>query len=217
MSVIVSNKVVLNTKKARKETLDGRPHTVVPIVLMRNGVHTANAGPLYYSDKVNADRPERWNYMPLVVYHPEVNGKRVGWDRAIRHVARKFADTIARHGPDSVAFYVSGQLLTEDYYVANKLMKGFIGSGNIDTNSRLCMSSAVAGHIRAFGQGLSQAGPIFGRHAQVTIHPAHPGASGFANPPADRAGQPLLSPAVNQSHPPVGFGFLGNQTPGPIR
>jgi assimilatory nitrate reductase catalytic subunit len=84
--------------------------------------------------------------------HPEIRGKRVGWDKAIRHVARKFADTIARHGPDSVAFYVSGQLLTEDYYVANKLMKGFIGSGNIDTNSRLCMSSAVAGHVRAFGE-----------------------------------------------------------------
>jgi assimilatory nitrate reductase catalytic subunit len=84
--------------------------------------------------------------------HPEIGGKRTSWDRAIRHVARKFADTIARHGPDSVAFYVSGQLLTEDYYVANKLMKGFIGSANIDTNSRLCMASAVAGHARAFGE-----------------------------------------------------------------
>ncbi|MGB3409128.1 MAG: molybdopterin-dependent oxidoreductase, partial [Jannaschia sp.] len=58
---------------------------------------------------------------------------------------------IAQHGPDAVAFYVSGQLLTEDYYVANKLMKGFIGSANIDTNSRLCMASTVAGHKRAFG------------------------------------------------------------------
>ncbi|MGV3554902.1 MAG: molybdopterin-dependent oxidoreductase [Croceibacterium sp.] len=84
--------------------------------------------------------------------HPEIGGRRTSWDKAIRHVARKFADTIRRHGPDSVAFYVSGQLLTEDYYVANKLMKGFIGSGNIDTNSRLCMSSAVAGHTRAFGE-----------------------------------------------------------------
>ncbi|TON78531.1 nitrate reductase, partial [Vibrio parahaemolyticus] len=55
-------------------------------------------------------------------------------------------------GPDSVAMYVSGQLLTEDYYVANKLMKGYVGSANIDTNSRLCMSSAVAAHIRAFGE-----------------------------------------------------------------
>ncbi len=64
---------------------------------------------------------------------------------------QRFSETIAEHGPDSVAFYVSGQLLTEDYYVANKLMKGFIGSANIDTNSRLCMSSSVAGHRRAFG------------------------------------------------------------------
>ena len=54
-------------------------------------------------------------------------------------------------GPDSVAFYLSGQLLTEDYYVANKLMKGFLGSANVDTNSRLCMASSVAGHRRAFG------------------------------------------------------------------
>lgn len=84
--------------------------------------------------------------------HPEIAGRRTSWDRAIAHVARRFADTIARYGPDSVAFYVSGQLLTEDYYVANKLMKGFIGSANIDTNSRLCMSSAVAGHLRAFGE-----------------------------------------------------------------
>ena len=62
------------------------------------------------------------------------------------------AQRLQRHGPDSVAFYVSGQCLTEDYYVANKLMKGFIGSGNIDTNSRLCMASTVAGHVRAFGE-----------------------------------------------------------------
>ena len=83
--------------------------------------------------------------------HPEMNGKRVSWDLALDAVAGRFARTIAEHGPDSVAFYVSGQLLTEDYYVANKLMKGFIGSANIDTNSRLCMASAVAGYKRAFG------------------------------------------------------------------
>jgi len=73
------------------------------------------------------------------------------WDDALDKVAKGFADTIAKHGPDSVAFYLSGQLLTEDYYVANKLMKGFIGSANVDTNSRLCMASSVAGHRRAFG------------------------------------------------------------------
>jgi assimilatory nitrate reductase catalytic subunit len=84
--------------------------------------------------------------------HPMIGGDRVSWNEAMDLVAAKFRATIARYGPDSVAFYVSGQLLTEDYYAANKLMKGFIGSGNIDTNSRLCMSSAVAAHIRAFGE-----------------------------------------------------------------
>ncbi|XDB00385.1 molybdopterin-dependent oxidoreductase (plasmid) [Sulfitobacter sp. LCG007] len=82
---------------------------------------------------------------------PMVEGREVDWDDALDLVAKKFSDTIRLHGPDSVAFYVSGQLLTEDYYVANKLMKGFIGSANIDTNSRLCMASSVAGHKRAFG------------------------------------------------------------------
>ena len=82
---------------------------------------------------------------------PLVRGVPVAWDEALGLVAQRFKDTIAAHGPDSVAFYVSGQLLTEDYYVANKLMKGFIGSANIDTNSRLCMASSVAGHRRAFG------------------------------------------------------------------
>ncbi len=83
--------------------------------------------------------------------HPEVQGKRSSWSDAIHSVADGFKKIISEHGPDAVAFYASGQLLTEDYYVANKLMKGFIGSGNMDTNSRLCMSSSVAGHKRAFG------------------------------------------------------------------
>ena len=83
--------------------------------------------------------------------HPLIDGARATWSAALGKVADRFAQTIKKHGPDSVAFYVSGQLLTEDYYVANKLMKGFIGSANIDTNSRLCMASSVAGHRRAFG------------------------------------------------------------------
>jgi len=83
--------------------------------------------------------------------YPLVRGEQTSWDTALDAVAGGFKKVIAEHGPDAVAFYVSGQLLTEDYYVANKLMKGFIGSGNIDTNSRLCMSSAVAGYKRAFG------------------------------------------------------------------
>jgi len=84
--------------------------------------------------------------------YPEINGTRVSMDAALTHVANGFKRIIGENGPDAVALYVSGQLLTEDYYVANKLMKGFIGTANIDTNSRLCMSSAVAGHKRAFGE-----------------------------------------------------------------
>src|SRR5436189_556581 len=77
--------------------------------------------------------------------------ERVAWSDALDHVAHRLQHIIARDGPGAVAFYLSGQLLTEDYYVANKLMKGFIGSANVDTNSRLCMASSVAGHRRAFG------------------------------------------------------------------
>src|ERR1700680_3903990 len=77
--------------------------------------------------------------------------ERIAWPDALDHVAHRFAHIIARDGPGAVAFYLSGQLLTEDYYVANKLMKGFIGSANVDTHSRLCMASTVAGHRRAFG------------------------------------------------------------------
>jgi len=83
--------------------------------------------------------------------YPTVSGKVTDWDSALDHVSGEFKRIIDTHGAEAVAFYVSGQLLTEDYYVANKLMKGFIGSANIDTNSRLCMSSAVAGYKRAFG------------------------------------------------------------------
>jgi assimilatory nitrate reductase catalytic subunit len=82
---------------------------------------------------------------------PVVNGQETGWDTALDHVAEGFGRIVREHGPDSVAFYVSGQILTEDYYVINKLAKGFIGTANIDTNSRLCMASSVAGHKRAFG------------------------------------------------------------------
>ena len=77
---------------------------------------------------------------------------RASWSEALDTVADGFKRIIAEHGPDAVALYVSGQILTEDYYVANKFMKGYVGSANIDTNSRLCMSSAVAGHKRAFGE-----------------------------------------------------------------
>ena len=83
--------------------------------------------------------------------YPEIRGQRVSWDAAMAATVQGFSSIIAEHGPQAAAFYLSGQLLTEDYYVANKLMKGFIGSANVDTNSRLCMASAVVGHKRAFG------------------------------------------------------------------
>lgn len=88
--------------------------------------------------------------------HPMIRDKdgrlqRASWNTALDSVANGFQSVIAKHGPNAVAFYLSGQLLTEDYYVANKLMKGFIGSANVDTNSRLCMASTVAAHRRAFG------------------------------------------------------------------
>jgi assimilatory nitrate reductase catalytic subunit len=78
-------------------------------------------------------------------------GQRVVWEQALDEAADRFAETIRRHGPDSVAFYISGQLMTEDYYVFNKLAKGLIGTNNVDTNSRLCMSSAVAGYKQTLG------------------------------------------------------------------
>ena len=110
--------------------------------------HPANRGRLCSKGSALAetlDHSERLT-VPLINHAP------ASWDMALDLIARRFSDTISAHGPDSVAFYVSGQCLTEDYYVANKLMKGFIGSGNIDTNSRLCMASSVAGHMRAFGE-----------------------------------------------------------------
>ena len=83
--------------------------------------------------------------------YPEVHGSRVSWDEALDYAANEFGDIIAAHGPDAVAFYISGQFLTEDYYVFNKLAKGLIGTNNVDTNSRLCMSSAAAGYKMSLG------------------------------------------------------------------
>lgn len=109
--------------------------------------HPANFGRLCSKGSALADTI---GYDGRLLY-PEVNGETENWPNSLNLVADKLSSAIRNHGPDSVAFYVSGQLLTEDYYIANKLMKGFIGSGNIDTNSRLCMSSSVAGYKRAFG------------------------------------------------------------------
>ncbi|MBI2276295.1 MAG: molybdopterin-dependent oxidoreductase [Dechloromonas sp.] len=108
------------------------------------------------------------------------SGQRVSWDAALDEAAARFAETIRRHGPDSVAFYISGQLMTEDYYVFNKLAKGLIGTNNVDTNSRLCMSSAVAGYKQTLGADappcsyadILQAGVIFIAGANPAV--AHP-------------------------------------------
>ena len=109
--------------------------------------HPANAGRLCVKGSALGETVAQTDRL----LEPHVDGHPCDWDQAINSVAERFADVIREHGPDAVAFYVSGQLLTEDYYVANKLMKGFIGSANIDTNSRLCMSTAVAAHKAVLG------------------------------------------------------------------
>src|SRR5579864_5432235 len=97
------------------------------------------------------DRDDRLLY-PQMRYNKNMPLQRVGWEAALDRTAAVFRTFIDKYGPDSVAFYASGQCLTEEYYVINKLMKGFIGSNNIDTNSRLCMSSAVAAYKMALGE-----------------------------------------------------------------
>src|SRR5579883_2663483 len=112
--------------------------------------HPANAGRLCSKGSAIADTLGHDGRL----LKPSVAGRDADWDEALDLIAERFRRIIAEHGPESIAFYASGQFLTEDYYVANKLMKGFIGSANIDTNSRLCMASSVAGHIRAFGEDI---------------------------------------------------------------
>ncbi|HEB67257.1 MAG TPA: nitrate reductase, partial [Gammaproteobacteria bacterium] len=109
--------------------------------------HPANLGRLCSKGAALADTIG----MEGRLLYPEIAGTAHGWDNALDYTAQRFREILDTHGPEAIAFYVSGQLTTEDYYAANKLMKGFIGSANIDTNSRLCMSSAVAAHKRAFG------------------------------------------------------------------
>ncbi|MEG0488554.1 MAG: molybdopterin-dependent oxidoreductase, partial [Acinetobacter sp.] len=91
------------------------------------------------------------------------------WDTATDLIANKFQQFIDQYGRDSIAFYVSGQLLTEDYYVVNKFVKGYLGTANIDTNSRLCMSSAVAAHKRAFGEDLVPASYEDFEHTDMVV------------------------------------------------
>lgn len=115
--------------------------------------HPANRGRLCTKGAtlhLTADPTNRLHFPEM---RPTRGGERqrVSWPQALDEAASRFAETIRRHGPDSVAFYISGQLLTEDYYVFNKLAKGLIGTNNVDTNSRLCMSSAVAGYKQTLG------------------------------------------------------------------
>jgi ferredoxin-nitrate reductase len=116
-------------------------------------LHRVNRGatcrkPLHLPDAVHArDRATT----PLMRASQDERWQRTTWQRATRVIAKRLNAIIAEHGPDSVAFYISGQLLTEDYYVVNKLAKGFIGTNNVDSNSRLCMSSAVAAYRETFG------------------------------------------------------------------
>jgi ferredoxin-nitrate reductase len=97
------------------------------------------------------DKTDRLLY-PEMRYNKQMQRQRVSWDVALERAAAVFKTLIEKYGPESVAFYASGQCLTEEYYVVNKMMKGFIGSNNIDTNSRLCMSSAVAAYKMSLGE-----------------------------------------------------------------
>jgi ferredoxin-nitrate reductase len=135
--------VVVNKDKNGTVTVEGnKDYPVNKGMLCSKGLN------LHYT--VN-DKSDRLLY-PQMRYNKNMPLQRVTWDEALERTAAVFKTFIDKYGPDSVAFYASGQCLTEEYYVVNKLMKGFIGSNNIDTNSRLCMSSAVAAYKMALGE-----------------------------------------------------------------
>ncbi|MCP4593751.1 MAG: molybdopterin-dependent oxidoreductase, partial [bacterium] len=101
-------------------------------------------------------------FLPKIVQSPDRlkypmirrNGKleRAGWDEAMSLITKKFAGAIKQHGPDSVAYYGSGQALSEESYLANRLFKGGIGTNNVEGNPRLCMASAVGGYVTSYGK-----------------------------------------------------------------
>ncbi|PJZ71206.1 NAD(P)H-nitrite reductase [Leptospira perolatii] len=135
--------VLLHKHNDQKLSVEGDPN------------HPANRG-LLCSKGMNLhyallDRSDRLLY-PMMREHRNSELKEVTWEAALNRAALEFRKIINEHGPDSVGFYVSGQLLTEEYYIINKLTKGFLGTNNIDTNSRLCMSSAVVGYKMALGE-----------------------------------------------------------------
>jgi ferredoxin-nitrate reductase len=135
--------ILVKKNKKGQLVVEGDPnHPVNKGMLCSKGMN------LHYAMRDKSDRllyPQmRWSRS-----HPL---QRVSWNEAMKRAAAVFASIIKNSGPDSVAFYVSGQCLTEEYYLANKLVKGFLGTNNIDTNSRLCMSSAVAGYTQTLGE-----------------------------------------------------------------
>lgn len=124
-----------------------KPATDGSVAIKGDGEHPANFGRLCSKGTALGETVS----LDGRLLEPMVDDRTVSWGEALDVVASRFTATIAEHGAESVALYVSGQLLTEDYYAANKFVKGYIGTANIDTNSRLCMASSVAGHKRAFG------------------------------------------------------------------
>ncbi|MFV5695493.1 molybdopterin-dependent oxidoreductase [Flavobacterium sp. LB3P122] len=134
--------IVTNDSKNGVTVTGDKDHPVNRGMLCSKGMN------LHYVVNDTSDRilyPEmRWSKS-----HPM---ERVSWDTALDRAAAVFSSIIKKHGPDSVGFYISGQCLTEEYYLVNKLVKGFLKTNNIDTNSRLCMSSAVAGYKKTFGE-----------------------------------------------------------------
>lgn len=135
--------VVVSREKGGAVTVEGdKDHPVNKGMLCSKGMN------LQYT--VN-DKSDRLLY-PQMRYNKNMPRQRVSWDVALERTAAVFKTFIDKYGPESVAFYASGQCLTEEYYVINKLIKDLIGSNNIDTNSRLCMSSAVAGYKMALGE-----------------------------------------------------------------
>ncbi|MEN9610596.1 MAG: hypothetical protein RLZZ628_1410, partial [Bacteroidota bacterium] len=135
--------ILVTEQKNGKITVEGDPE------------HPSNRG-LLCSKGMNLhytawDKTDRLLY-PEMRWNKNMPRQRVSWDTALERTARVFKTMMDKYGAESVGIYGSGQLLTEEYYVANKLMKGFIGSNNIDTNSRLCMSSAVVGYKLALGE-----------------------------------------------------------------
>jgi len=135
--------IIVQKDKQGSLKVEGDPHHPV-----NKGMLCSKGMNLHYTVMDTTDRL----LYPEMRYGRNQPRKRVSWDTALERTAAVFKTLIAKYGPDSVAFYASGQCLTEEYYVVNKLIKGFIGSNNIDTNSRLCMSSAVMGYKMSLGE-----------------------------------------------------------------